>query len=156
MELGRDYFGPLWRFVEDEEITDIDSLVNGDYKIAVEKGTASHMYCTNAGVPDSRLEVHDTITTAYESLEQGKVDAVVIDNAPAQEFVKANEGLKILDTPYVEEQYAIGVNKKNEGLLNAVNKALNELIDDGTVQSILDKYINTDTGSDSVSSSSAQ
>ena len=66
-----------------KEITDIESLKDGDYKIAVEKGTASHLYCTNEGIDESRLEVHDTITTAYESLEQGKVDAVIQDGPGA-------------------------------------------------------------------------
>ncbi len=74
----------------------------------------------------------------------GRGDAVVIDNAPAQEFVKANPGLKILDTEYVNEDYAIGVKKGNTQLLDALNGALEELKADGTVQSIIDKYINAD------------
>ena len=56
-----------------KEITDIDTLIDGDYTIAVEKGTASHLYCQNNGVDDSRLEVHDTITTAYESLNRARL-----------------------------------------------------------------------------------
>ena len=66
---------------------------------------------------------------------------MVIDSQPAQEFVKQNDGLKILDTEYVTEDYAIGVSKDNTALRDAVNTALKELTDDGTVQSILDKYI---------------
>ncbi|MDY6287613.1 MAG: ABC transporter substrate-binding protein [Lachnospiraceae bacterium] len=143
---------------EDSDIKSADDLGNAS-AIGCQEGTTGYIYCSESeedgGYGDKAIS-YPNGATAVQALQQGKVDAVVIDNAPAQEFVKANEGLKILDTPYVEEQYAIGVNKKNEGLLNAVNKALNELIDDGTVQSILDKYINTDTGSDSVSSSSAQ
>lgn len=77
------------------EITDIDTLVKGDYKIAVEKGTASHLYCTNNGVSDDRLEVHDTITTAYESLVQGKVDAVIQDGPNAYYYIKTTDGTKL-------------------------------------------------------------
>ena len=55
--------------------------------------------------------------------------------------MNANAGLEILDTEYVTEDYAIGLAKGNTALLNAVNAALNELIEDGTVQSILDSYI---------------
>ena len=66
---------------------------------------------------------------------------MVIDNEPAKAFVAANEGLKILDTAYAEEEYAICIAKDNEELLEKVDTALGELIDDGTVQSIVDKYI---------------
>ena len=66
---------------------------------------------------------------------------MVIDEQPALSFVEANEGLKILETEYVVEDYAIAVSKDNPALRDAINTALNELIDDGTVQGILDKYI---------------
>ena len=78
---------------------------------------------------------------AVQALLSGKVDCVVIDSQPAQEYVKQNEGLKILETEFVTEDYAIGVGKDNPALRDAVNAALKELIDDGTVQSIIDKYI---------------
>ena len=78
---------------------------------------------------------------AIEALKGGKVDAVVIDNEPAKAFVAANEGLKILDTEYIVENYAIGISKDNPGLRDAVDKALQELIADGSVQKIVDKYI---------------
>ena len=74
------------------------------------------------------------------ALENGQVDAVVIDNAPAKEFVAANPGLVILDTSYAEEDYAIGM-AKGSSLEDAVNAALEELKADGTLQSIVDKYI---------------
>ena len=69
------------------------------------------------------------------------MDAVVIDNAPAKEFVAANPGLVLLDTSYAEEDYAIGMAKGNTALEDAVNAALEELKADGTLQSIVDKYI---------------
>ena len=70
-----------------------------------------------------------------------QIDAVIIDNDPAQEFVKNNPGLKILVAEWVVENYAIGLSKDNTALLDAVNAALAELIADGTVQAIVDKYI---------------
>ncbi len=72
------------------------------------------------------------------------MDAVVIDNAPAQEFVAANPGLVILDTSYAEEDYAIGMAKGNTALEDAINAALEELIADGTLQAIVDKYISAE------------
>ena len=84
---------------------------------------------------------YDNGLTAVQALNNGQVDAVVIDNAPAKEFVAANPGLVLLDTSYAEEDYAIGMAKGNTALEDAVNAALEELKADGTLQSIVDKYI---------------
>ena len=84
---------------------------------------------------------YDDGLTAVQALNNGQVDAVVIDNAPAKEFVAANPGLVLLDTSYAEEDYAIGMAKGNTALEDAVNAALEELKADGTLQSIVDKYI---------------
>ena len=75
------------------------------------------------------------------ALLNGQIDAVVIDNEPAQAFVEANEGLKILDTEFAVEDYAIGVQKGNTALLDVLNAVMDELKADGTFQSIVDKYI---------------
>ena len=81
---------------------------------------------------------------AVAALVTGKIDCVIIDNEPAKAYVAANEGLKILDSAYVTEDYAIAIAQGNAELLEQVNGALEDLIADGTVQSILDKYINAD------------
>ncbi len=124
---------------EDSDILTVDDLAN-DKMIGVQDGTTGYIYCS-----DDYGEDHITSYTngamAIEALKGGKVDAVVIDNEPARAFVAANDGLKILDTEYIVENYAIGVSKDNPGLCEAVNNALTELIADGTVQMIVDKYI---------------
>ena len=124
---------------EDSDIRTVDDLAN-DKMIGVQDGTTGYIYCS-----DDYGEDHITSYTngamAIEALKGGKVDAVVIDNEPAKAFVAANEGLKILDTEYIVENYAIGISKDNTGLRDAVNNALTELIADGTVQQIVDKYI---------------
>lgn len=124
---------------EDSDILTVDDLAN-DKMIGVQDGTTGYIYCS-----DDYGEDHVTSYTngamAIEALKGGKVDAVVIDNEPAKAFVAANEGLKILDTEYIVENYAIGISKDNTGLRDAVNNALTELIADGTVQQIVDKYI---------------
>jgi polar amino acid transport system substrate-binding protein len=124
---------------EDSDILTVDDLAN-DKMIGVQDGTTGYIYCS-----DDYGEDHVTSYTngamAIEALKGGKVDAVVIDNEPAKAFVEKNEGLKILDTEYVREDYAIAVSKDNEPLLEAINGVLKEMIDDGTVQGILDKYI---------------
>ena len=90
---------------------------------------------------DDAVVAYDSGLTAVQALNNGQVDAVVIDNAPAKEYVAANPGLKVLDTSYAEEDYAIGM-AKGSALEDAVNKALEELKADGTLQAIVDKYIN--------------
>ena len=92
----------------------------------------------------SQIERYNTGVDAVLALVQGKIDAVVIDNEPAKVFVAQNEGLKILETEYIIENYAIGVKKGNTELLDKINTALEELIASGDVQTIIDKYIKAD------------
>ena len=113
---------------------------SGRIPLLVKQGFTGNIYCTDDYGEDHVIAYDDGIV-AVQDLLNGKVDAVVIDKAPAQEFVAANPGLVILDTEYANEDYAIGVAKGNTALLDAINGALKELIDDGTVQSIIDKYI---------------
>ena len=108
-------------------------------KIGTQRGTTGYIYCSD-DFGDENVVAYDDGLTAVQALNNGQVDAVVIDNAPAKEFVAANPGLVILDTSYAEEDYAIGV-AKGSSLKDAVNAALEELKADGTLQSIVDKYI---------------
>ena len=124
---------------EDSAIASPDDLANAGM-IGTQRGTTGYIYCTDDFGEDSVVAYDDGLT-AVQALNNGQVDAVVIDNAPAKEFVAANPGLKILDTAYAQEDYAIGVAKGNTELLNAINGALEELQADGTLQSIVDKYI---------------
>ena len=123
---------------EDSDIASVDDLAGKT--IGTQRGTTGYIYCTDDFGEDS-VVAYDNGLTAVQALNNGQVDAVVIDNAPAKEFVAANTGLKILDTAYAQEDYAIGVAKGNTELLNAINGALEELQADGTLQSIVDKYI---------------
>ena len=123
---------------EDSDIASIDDMQGK--MIGVQRGTTGYLYCVDE-FGDENVIAYDNGLTAVQALNNGQVDCVVIDNAPAQEFVASNPGLLILDTAYAEENYAIGVNKGNTQLLDAINGALAELQADGTIQSILDKYI---------------
>ena len=108
--------------------------------IGTQRGTTGYIYCSD-DFGDENVVAYDDGLTAVQALNNGQVDAVVIDNAPAKEFVAANPGLVLLDTSYAEEDYAIGMAKGNTALEDAVNAALEELKADGTLQSIVDKYI---------------
>ena len=123
---------------EDSDIASADDLTGK--AIGTQRGTTGYLYCTDDFGEDNVIAYDDGLT-AVQALNNGQVDAVVIDNAPAQEFVAANPGLKILDTAYAQEDYAIGVAKGNTQLLDAINGALEELQADGTLQAIVDKYI---------------
>jgi polar amino acid transport system substrate-binding protein len=124
---------------EGSSIETVDDLADAEM-IGCQKATTGYIYCSD-DYGEDHVTAYESGATAIQALVNGQVDAVVIDNMPAQEFVKANEGLVILDTDYVTENYAIGVKKGNTELLDAINGALKELIDDGTVQDIVDKYI---------------
>lgn len=108
--------------------------------IGTQRGTTGYLYCSD-DFGDENVVAYDDGLTAVQMLNNGQVDCVVIDNAPAKEFIAANPGLKLLDTAYVEESYAIGVGKGNTELKDAINTALEELKADGTLQAIVDKYI---------------
>ena len=129
---------------EDSPIASVDDLANAQM-IGCQKATTGYIYCSdtpeNGGYGEDHVTAYDTGALAVMALVNGQVDAVVIDNEPAKAFVAANEGLKILDTEFAVEDYAIGLAKGNTALLNAVNKAMAELIADGTFQAIVDKYI---------------
>lgn len=128
-------------------ITSVDDLFaeGASHVVGTQTGTTGFIYATS-DIQDAGLgEVKSfaKTTDAVEALKNGQVDCVILDNQPAQALVAANEGagLSILDTEYAVEDYAAAVSKDNAGLTEAINGALKDLIADGTVQSILDKYI---------------
>ncbi len=150
------------------EITDLDSifnfdeegnpvsLKNPDMKVGVQQNTTGDIYSSSAisGWGFNDLDENDAIVTdrvqryktgaeAVEALKTGKVDCVIIDNEPAKSFVKANEGIHILEgeNEYAVEDYAICVKKGNSELLEKINQALADLKADGTIDKIVNKYI---------------
>ena len=131
---------------EDSSIATVDDLFaeGAMHSIGVQESTTGDIYTTgdleDAGL--ATIERFNKGADAIQALLTGKLDCVVIDNEPAKAFVAANEGLKILDTEYTVEDYAICYAKDNTELGEQIDAALNELIEDGTVQAIIDAYIN--------------
>ena len=129
---------------EGSDITCIDDLTaeGASHKVGVQQGTTGDLYATwdiaDAGL--GSVEPYANGPDAVLALTSGKVDCVMIDNEPAKNLVAANEGLKILETPYTVEDYAIAVAKGSE-LTEKINAALEELIADGSVQAVVEKYI---------------
>ena len=130
---------------EGSDVT-MDNL--GEKMIGTQRGTTGYIYASdtpeNGGYGEDHVIAYDNGITAVQALMNGQIDCVIIDNAPAQEFVSTNPGLTLLEGEWVVEEYAIGLNKDNAALNEAINNALAELIADGTVQSIIDKYISAE------------
>lgn len=122
---------------EGSEIASADDLTGK--KIGVQLGTTGDIYASD--VEGATIEQYNKGMEAVMALSQDKLDAVIIDNEPAKVFVSEVEGLQILDEAFVTEEYAIAIAKDNDELVEKVNAALAELTADGTLQTIVDKYI---------------
>lgn len=122
---------------EGSDIAGADDLTGK--KIGVQLGTTGDIFASD--VEGAEIEQYNKGMDAVQALANGTIDAVIIDNEPAKQFVAKTEGLVILDEEFVVEEYAIAVAKGNEELLDDINKALDALIADGTVKNIIDKYI---------------
>lgn len=124
---------------------EVPAGVKDGIKIGVQQDTTGDIYSSLSpeewGFGEDNVIRYKDGPTAVSALKDGKVTAVIIDNEPAKSFVAANEGLKILEGAYTEENYAICIAKDNTELMKKVNDALKELIEDGTVAGIIEKYI---------------
>lgn len=127
---------------EGSAITSVDDLYaeGAAFKVGVQLGTTGDIYATD-DFGDDLVTSFTTGNEAVNALLGGDVDCVIIDNEPAKAFVANNEGLKILDTSYADEDYAACIKKGNDALREAVDNAIEELIEDGTIDKIVSKYI---------------
>lgn len=123
---------------EGSEIAAVDDLAG--HKIGVQESTTGDIYCTDDFGAEN-VSKFKTGNDAVTALLTDKIDCVIIDNEPAKAYVAANEGLKILETEYVKEEYAIAVALDNTELLEKINAALEELTEEGKIDEILAKYI---------------
>lgn len=125
----------------DSPISSIDDLYGADIKIGVQQDTTGDIYATG-DFGEEHIARFLKGADAVNALLTGKVNAVIIDDSPAKTFVAQNEGkLIVLPTAYAEEAYGFMCSYENEELYNKVNTALEELLADGSVQKIIDKYI---------------
>ena len=127
---------------ENSPIQTPDDLASCDL-IGVQEGTTGYIYCSDKFGED-HVVVYEDGPVAIQALINGKADCVVLDNAPAKAYVANNPGLKILDSAFSEEDYAICLKKGDTAMMEAVNGALAELIADGSVQKVVEKYIPVD------------
>ena len=123
---------------EDSDIASPDDLEGKN--IGVQTGTTGDLYCTDQ-YGQEFVKQFDNGPLAVAALLNGQIDCVVIDNEPAKNYVAANQGLKILETAYANEEYAAAIAKDNTELYDQVHTAIQELKADGTIDSIIEKYI---------------
>lgn len=133
---------------ENSEIIKTDDDVykeDATFKIGTQLGTTGFIYASASvednGFGEDRVIGYTTGNEAISALLNGDVECVIIDNEPAKAYVANNAGLKIMETSYADEDYAICVAKTNPELLQKIDTAIYELTKDGTIQKIIDKYI---------------
>lgn len=122
---------------EDSDIAGPDALEGK--KVGVQLGTTGDLYAED--ITDVTIERYNKGFEAVQAVQQGKIDAVIIDGEPAKAFVKEAKGLKILDESFTDEEYAIAVKKGNTELQESINKAIANLKDSGKLDEIVAKYI---------------
>lgn len=121
-----------------------DDLKNAT--IGVQLGTTGDIEASEYEADGATVKRYSKGSEAIQALMAGQIDCVIIDSQPAQKFVENADGLKILDEPFVEEEYAICLKKGNDELLDKINGALKELKEDGTVDDIMNNYIGDNIG----------
>lgn len=121
-----------------------DSFINSindinDKKIAVQLGSVADTYVTE-NYKNAEIVRQKKYLAAIEDLKVGKVDLVVMDELPAKEIIEKNSGIKILDGELTSDSYGMIVKKGNTELLETVNKVLNRLSNDGSIDNFIIKH----------------
>jgi len=98
---------------------------------------------------EENVSAFNKVPDAVLSLKSNKIDAIILDKHTAENFLNANKDLQIIDTPYLEEEYAIAISKDNKELLEKMNEAIAALKQSGKIDEIMDKYQNKETSEES-------
>lgn len=107
-------------------------------KVGVQLGTTGDLFVT--GTEGLEVVQFDKGAMAVMDLKNGKIDAVIIDEEPAKLIAESQEGVQLIEAPFIEEEYAIAVKKGNEELLNQINKVLKAIETDGTYDKLYESY----------------
>ncbi len=119
---------------EGSSIDDIDKISN--QKIAVQLGSTGDMYVTE-NYPNAEIVRQKKYLAAVQDLKSAKVDLIVMDELPAQEILKTNDGLVILDEELFTDSYGMVVKKGNTELLNTINDVLTRLQNEGKIEEFM-------------------
>lgn len=124
---------------DNETITSADNLTSAEL-VGVQGGTTGEQAALEAGVSEDQIKRYDTIDLAFQDLANGAIDAVIADGPPTAEYTAQIEGIKAVGEPFTTEDYAIALQQGDEELLLAINAALQQMKDDGTLQSLMEKW----------------
>lgn len=108
-------------------------------KIGVQLKTTGDVYAGD--IENGEVQRFNKGRDAVLALREGEIDAVMLDDAPAEVFEKEFGDVTILDEAYADEEYGIAINKENTDLLKKINEALSELKNDGTIDTITDGWL---------------
>lgn len=108
-------------------------------KVGVQLGTVADLYLSEK-MSDKNLVRQKKYLSLVEDLKANKVEAIVMDSLPANEILKTNQNLKMLDKELFEDKYGMVVKKGNTEMLNAINEVLEEVISNGQVESWTIEY----------------
>ena len=129
---------------EDSTIATEDDLKNAS-AIGVQAGTTGETVAR--GINDAATVSVKSFNQAVADLVNGKNDAVILDQVPAEAFATSYSGqLKVLDGSqfnFDTEQYGIAMPKDDEVMLNAINGALAAMKADGTYDTLVEQYISS-------------
>lgn len=112
--------------------------------IGVQLGTTGDQMAQK--INNSRVVQFPTVPNVLQELTSGRVDAAILDNAPAAQYVSSYSSLKILETPLSRESYAIAMKKGNQDLLDKVNNVISQMKEDGRIRKLLMKHFGTTEG----------
>lgn len=122
-----------------EPITAVEDLLG--MKVAVQEGTTGHVLCEEMGIGAENISAFKAATDAVLELKSGRVDALVIDSAPAKVFCVTNDDIVMVENLNIEpEYYGIAVKKGNEDLLASINATLTKIQEDGTYDALLKEF----------------
>lgn len=111
--------------------------------VGVQAGTTGELFATEE-IEGLNVKSFKTGIDAALALKNGAIEAIIIDELPAQEIVRRNVELKLVDDDFYTDEYAIAVKKGNTELLNSINKTIEKIKADGTYQKLIDAYMPLD------------
>lgn len=131
---------------DNDTITGIDDLTNGDYTVAVQTGTIAYEYAV-ANLPESCLQTYDSVALAYKAVEEGQADATIYDYVGTAYSIKTGEiKLKIVGDEFYTGQapyamaFSFAVCEQYPGIVDKFNAAIDYLQDNGTLDELKAKW----------------
>lgn len=134
------YFSATQKLIvlKDSEISKESDILSG-MKVGVQLGTTGDVYVTD-NMENVICERYSKALDAIMDLKNGRIDAVMVDSAPAIVFTKEVEGIKVLEENLSDEQYGVAVQLGKDELMMVINEGLQTLQENGGFEEIYVKY----------------